>query len=73
MINIRTNLSEDLSYILNQVPGAMLLVGARKEFDGTAYPHHHPKFDIDERAMTLAVAILLETVKNLTAHENEWL
>ncbi len=67
----RTNLSEDFAYILNQVPGAMLLVGARKEFDGTAYPHHHPKFDIDERAMTLAVAILLKTVKNLTTQKND--
>lgn len=64
--NYRTNLSEDFAYITNHVPGAMLLVGAAQALDGAIYPHHHPKFDIDERSMTLAVAVLLEATKALT-------
>jgi amidohydrolase len=62
----RTNLSEDFAYIIDRIPGAMLLIGAGQKVDGKIHPHHHPKFDIDEKAMTLAIAALFETIKALT-------
>ncbi|MRH44138.1 amidohydrolase [Aquibacillus halophilus] len=52
---------EDFSYYLLEKPGAFFFTGAQKE--GHFYPHHHPKFDIDERAMVLAAKTLIQTVK----------
>ncbi|PAE90661.1 M20 metallopeptidase family protein [Shouchella clausii] len=45
---------EDFSYYLQRVPGAFFFTGAGNEEKGIVYPHHHPKFDIDERAMLVA-------------------
>ena len=46
---------EDFAYYLEQIPGTFFFTGAKPEND---YPHHHPKFDIDERAMLTAAKIL---------------
>lgn len=48
---------EDFAYYLQRVPGIFFFTGAGKE-DDTTYPHHHPKFDIDERAMLIAAKAL---------------
>jgi len=45
---------EDFSCYLEKVPGAFLFLGMG---DGCPYPHHHPRFDIDERALPLAAAL----------------
>ncbi|WP_328701142.1 M20 metallopeptidase family protein [Aquibacillus kalidii] len=50
---------EDFSYYLLKKPGAFFFTGAQK--DGQFYPHHHPKFDFDERAMVLAAKTLMQT------------
>jgi amidohydrolase len=46
---------EDFAYYLERVPGAFLFYGAG---DGMAYPHHHPRFDIDERALPGATLLM---------------
>lgn len=43
--------AEDFSYFLNEKPGTYFRVGSRNEDEATHYPHHHPKFDFDERAL----------------------
>lgn len=43
--------AEDFAYYLEHRPGAFIHVGARNEDERTQYPHHHPRFDIDERAL----------------------
>lgn len=43
--------AEDFSYFLLKRPGTYFRVGSRNERAVTHYPHHHPKFDFDERAM----------------------
>ncbi|KMY52321.1 amidohydrolase [Peribacillus loiseleuriae] len=43
--------AEDFSYFLQERPGTYFKVGARNEKDNTHYPHHHPRFDFDERAL----------------------
>lgn len=58
----RTMASEDMGYILEEVPGCYFFIGAGNEELGLVYPHHHPKFDIDERAMIHGVAIMAEAV-----------
>lgn len=45
---------EDFAYYLKHVPGSFFFTGAGNEANGLTYPHHHPKFDFDERAMVIA-------------------
>ncbi len=45
---------EDFSYYLQKVPGAFFFTGAGNENEAAIYPHHHPKFTIDEKAMLIA-------------------
>ena len=39
---------EDFSEYLNIVPGTFISLGAGNEAKDSCYPHHHPKFEIDE-------------------------
>lgn len=48
---------EDFAHYLNLKPGAFFFTGAR--VPGQDYPHHHPKFDIDEKAMPIAAKMLI--------------
>ncbi|GLY12098.1 amidohydrolase [Pseudobacillus badius] len=49
---------EDFSYYLQHVPGTFFLTGAGNAEKNAVYPHHHPRFDIDEEAMLHAGKIL---------------
>lgn len=49
---------EDFGYYLLEKPGTYFFTGAQKV--GNEYPHHHPKFDIDERALPIAAKTLIE-------------
>lgn len=57
---------EDFSEFSSRVPGAMCLVGAGPEPGRTFFPHHHPEFDIDERALPLGVEYLVATTLALS-------
>jgi amidohydrolase len=46
---------EDFAYFLQEVPGAFLFFGMG---DGMEFPHHNPKFDIDEKALPQAAALM---------------
>ena len=43
--------AEDFAYFLLEKPGSYFRVGARNEKEETHFPHHHPRFDFDERAL----------------------
>lgn len=49
---------EDFSYYLQKVPGTFFFTGAKPDGVDEAYPHHHPKFDINEKAMLIAAKTL---------------
>jgi amidohydrolase len=51
---------EDFAYYCQHVPGTFVFLGARDEATGCCYPHHHPKFNIDERALPLGAALLAQ-------------
>jgi amidohydrolase len=53
----RLSASDDICEILKLVPGTHFFVGCRDESAGKIYEHHHPRFDIDERALPLGVEI----------------
>lgn len=44
--------SEDFAYYSQVIPACFFYIGARP--NGTAYPHHHPKFTINEESMIIA-------------------
>lgn len=52
--------SEDFSEYGKHVPAVFFFVGGGDEKH--TYPHHHSKFDIDEEALPLGVATLLQAV-----------
>ena len=54
--------AEDFGEFLKHAPGAMFTLGTQKE-GHEEYLLHHPKFDIDERAMPIGTAMLVETAK----------
>jgi amidohydrolase len=49
---------EDFSYYLERKPGCFFFVGAGSESVASA-PHHHPLFDIEEKAMLHAARLLI--------------
>lgn len=49
---------EDFSYYLQKVPGAFVFIGAGNPEKGAEYPHHHPRFDIDEASMLVSAEVL---------------
>ncbi|OZI11065.1 peptidase M20 [Bacillaceae bacterium SAS-127] len=58
---------EDFAYYLQHVKGTFFFTGACDPQWQEVYPHHHPKFNIDEQAMLIAAKTLgLATVQYLT-------
>ena len=51
-------IGEDFAYYLEKVPGTFFFTGSKKPEWETAYPHHHARFDFDERAMLIAAKTL---------------
>ena len=62
IVEHRTMASEDMGYILEEIPGCYFFVGGGNAAKGLTYPHHHPKFDFDERAMIDGVALMAQAV-----------
>jgi amidohydrolase len=56
----RTTGGEDFSAVLAAVPGNFFFLGARDDARGLNFPHHNPRFDIDESCLPTGVAILCE-------------
>jgi amidohydrolase len=56
----RTTGGEDFSAVLERVPGNFFMLGARNDEKGLNYPHHNPRFDIDEACLPYGAAILCE-------------
>lgn len=58
----RTMGGEDMSYFMDDIPGMYLFVGSANAERGLDYAHHHPRFDFDEDALPLGVALLAAAV-----------
>ncbi len=50
--------SDDMAEFLNAVPGCYFIVGVNNPEKGAKYPHHHPRFNIDEDALPVGVEVL---------------
>jgi amidohydrolase len=58
----RTTAAEDVGEFMTDIPGMFFFVGSGNDAKGLNYPHHHPRFDFDEDALPLSVALLSAAV-----------
>jgi len=61
--------AEDFGEFLKHAPGAMFTLGTQKA-GHEEYLLHHPKFDLDERALPIGTAMLVETAKRFLNKDN---
>lgn len=54
---------EDMSFFLQEVPGCYFFLGSANPQLNLAYPHHHPRFDFDETALSMGVEIFVGCVE----------
>lgn len=54
----RTMGAEDMAFILQKLPGCFFFIGSANPAEGLDAPHHHPRFDFDERALVHATALM---------------
>ena len=52
---------EDFSEFSARVPSVFAMIGAGNEACGATYPHHHPKFCLDEASLAIGLEWLLRT------------
>jgi len=60
----RTMGSEDAAYFMQEVPGCYFFVGSANSARGLDKPHHNPRFDFDEDALPIGVAVMTEAIKH---------
>ncbi len=63
--DVRTMGSEDMSYLMDDIPGCYFFVGSQNAGRSLDYPHHNPHFDIDEEVMVIGAAILARAAASL--------
>jgi amidohydrolase len=54
---------EDMSFFLQKVPGCYFFLGSANPSRNLAYPHHHPRFDFDETALSMGAEIFVRCVE----------
>ncbi|MGK0576087.1 amidohydrolase [Macrococcus capreoli] len=60
---------EDFAYFLQEKPGSYFIVGVRNEALKADYPHHHPKFDMDENGLLNGVSVLVNLIEHMDTLE----
>lgn len=60
----RTMGSEDAAFFLRQIPGCYFFLGSANPERGLNAPHHNPRFDFDEEALPLGVAVFMQALEH---------
>jgi amidohydrolase len=55
---------EDFAYFAERAPGTLVRLGIRNESQGIIHSGHSPKFRIDERALPIGIATLVEFARS---------
>lgn len=58
---------EDFGEVLHRVPGTFVVLGCGDTALSTRYPHHHPRFNVDERALPIGVEIAVRMAYSVTS------
>lgn len=53
-----TMVSEDMAYVMDQIPGCYFFAGSGNVEKKLNYGHHHPKFDFDEAVLVNGAAMM---------------
>ena len=61
--NVTTMVSEDFSEFIDTITGCYSFVGSANSMLGLDYAHHHPRFNIDENALTIGVSVMANLVR----------
>lgn len=61
-LDTRTMGGEDMAFFMDDIPGMFFFVGSANDERGLNYGHHHPRFDFDEDALPVGVALLTAAV-----------
>ncbi|MBN1430225.1 MAG: amidohydrolase [Anaerolineae bacterium] len=61
--------SEDMSRLMEDIPGCYFFVGSANSERRLDFPHHNPRFDFDEQALTIGTAILAEAAASLAGYK----
>lgn len=63
---------EDMAYFLQKAPGTFFFLSNPKiHEDGRIYPHHNPKFDVDEEYFSVGAALFVQTALDFLNGEEE--
>ena len=55
---------EDVAFYLEKIPGTFFFLGSHNEKKNIKYPHHNPKFDLDEDVMWIGTELLVKGALN---------
>lgn len=61
----RTMGSEDMAFILEEIPGCYFFVGSSNSAKGLDESHHHPRFDFDEQSLITGTALMAGAASTL--------
>ncbi|MFQ6101015.1 MAG: M20 family metallopeptidase [Anaerolineae bacterium] len=60
--DVRTMGSEDAAFFIQEVPGCYFFLGSANAERGLDAPHHNSRFDFDEGALPLGVAVMMQAL-----------
>ena len=63
--NAMTMGSEDMAFMMDDIPGCYFFIGSANQDKGLDAPHHNPRFDFDERALNTGAALMAAAVTDL--------
>jgi amidohydrolase len=63
--DVRTMGSEDMAFLMQDIPGCYFFIGTKNTEMGFDAGHHNPHFDIDEHGMANGVALMTATAMEL--------
>jgi amidohydrolase len=58
--DISVMLGEDFAEFSKRIPSTFIFLGSANQEKGTDYPHHHPRFNIDEEVLPTGVELLVK-------------
>ena len=61
----RTMGSEDMAFMMEDIPGCYFFIGSSNPEKGLDAAHHHPRFDFDEAALSTGAALMTAAVLDL--------
>lgn len=61
----RTMGSEDMAFMMDDIPGFYMFIGSSNAEKGLDAKHHHPKFDIDEAALSRGAALMTAAIMDI--------